>query len=179
MLRRWLKVAVVTTALAALGGPAALAESINDAMARAYSGNPTLQGARAGLRASDENVAQAKSGWRPTVSVQGEVRNTWAGNTDFQHQEEFVIGGVTIPEKNFTSNSNSNDPTGTVRITLSQPVFRGFRTVESIRQAKAGIRAEQQGLLVAEQRTLFDAVIMTMGRSGYVAFAWVSSSMAS
>ena len=163
MLRRWLKVAVVTTALAALGGPAALAESINDAMARAYSGNPTLQGARAGLRASDENVAQAKSGWRPTVSVQGEVRNTWVGNTDFRHQDEIVVGGVVIvPERNSTSNSNSNDPTGTVRITLSQPVFRGFRTVENIKQAKAGVRAEQQRLLATEQSTLFNAVTSYM-----------------
>ena len=49
------------------------AEALSDAWASAYETNPTLRSARAGQRATDENVPQALSGWRPQVAVQGEL----------------------------------------------------------------------------------------------------------
>src|SRR5689334_14605494 len=51
----------------------AFAENLPDAWAAAYETNPTLRAARAGQRATDENVPQALSGWRPQVAVQGEL----------------------------------------------------------------------------------------------------------
>ncbi|MBP5615470.1 MAG: hypothetical protein J6X42_02845, partial [Alphaproteobacteria bacterium] len=45
----------------------AKATTILEAMGDAYQHNPTLEGERANLRAVDENVAIAKSGYRPTV----------------------------------------------------------------------------------------------------------------
>ena len=47
------------------GQPRSLAE----ALALSYANNPTLLSERANLRATDENVPAALSGWRPTVSV--------------------------------------------------------------------------------------------------------------
>ena len=41
------------------------AQSIFEAMSSAYETNPTLQAQRAYLRSIDENVAIAKSGYRP------------------------------------------------------------------------------------------------------------------
>ena len=43
--------------------------TLNDALALTYATNPTLLAARAQLRAVDENVPQALSGWRPQVSI--------------------------------------------------------------------------------------------------------------
>ena len=47
----------------------AQAQTINDALVRAYQGNPQLNAERARLRATDENVAQALSGYRPQISL--------------------------------------------------------------------------------------------------------------
>ena len=46
----------------------ASAENLSNALSLAYSNNPTLNAARAGLRATDENVPQALSAYRPTIS---------------------------------------------------------------------------------------------------------------
>ena len=60
-------------ALVAMGGLMLTGEAqaqprtLQDALAAAYSNNPTLQAARAQLRATDESVPQALAGWRPTV----------------------------------------------------------------------------------------------------------------
>jgi outer membrane protein len=48
----------------------ACAETLADAVALAYETNPTLQAQRATQRALDENYIQARTGWRPTVTLQ-------------------------------------------------------------------------------------------------------------
>src|SRR5580704_17821281 len=45
------------------------AETLADALARVYQNNPQLTAQRAQLRAIDESVPQALSGYRPQVSV--------------------------------------------------------------------------------------------------------------
>ena len=57
-----------------------LADTLFGAMERAYSTNPTLQGERAGQRATDELVPQALSGWRPTVTLNADIGRDWATN---------------------------------------------------------------------------------------------------
>src|SRR6266404_1315795 len=65
---------IVRTMSAALamtyGWPgSATAEKIEAALARAYRNNPQLNAQRATVRQTDEGVAQALSGYRPTVSA--------------------------------------------------------------------------------------------------------------
>ena len=48
---------------------AAHAETLQEALAKAYENNPTLTAARAGQRANDENVPIQKSGGLPNVGV--------------------------------------------------------------------------------------------------------------
>src|SRR5690242_6182689 len=68
-------VKVVTGAAAAVlllvcAGPVpALADTIEAALVRAYQGNPQLNAQRAQVRATDENVPQALSGYRPKVGL--------------------------------------------------------------------------------------------------------------
>jgi outer membrane protein len=111
------------------------AESLAEAMRTAYRNNPTLEADRARQRATDELVPAAKSGWRPTVNAEESVTETFS-NTDVS------------PRNRRTSS--------TVNIQLSQPLFRGFKTVEGIRSAKANVEAGRQQLLATEQSVLFN-----------------------
>jgi outer membrane protein len=47
----------------------ARAETVSDALVRAYQSNPALNGERARQRATDENVPQAMAGYRPQVTA--------------------------------------------------------------------------------------------------------------
>jgi TolC family type I secretion outer membrane protein len=132
-----------------LGGttkPAA-AESLGEALAAAYEGNPTLRAERARQRATDEQVPQALSGWRPIVNIEAQLA--------------YDINDVDNAQANFF-NASPNEPVETypagVRINLAQPIFRGFRTVEATARAEATVRAGRQNLLAVEQQVLFNTV---------------------
>ncbi|MES0386016.1 MAG: channel protein TolC, partial [Hyphomicrobium sp.] len=71
---RW---AGLTMAVCLIGGPifaapSALAESLPEALGSAYAYNPRLDAQRAFLRARDEDVPIAMSGYRPEVFVGGD-----------------------------------------------------------------------------------------------------------
>ncbi|MFM2151250.1 MAG: hypothetical protein RLZZ187_3556, partial [Pseudomonadota bacterium] len=70
---RFALAALVMTAAAVVQLRPASAQTLQEALALAYSNNPALQAARAQLRAVDENVPQALAGWRPTVQLGGSV----------------------------------------------------------------------------------------------------------
>jgi TolC family type I secretion outer membrane protein len=120
-----------------LGAGAASAESLFEAMAKAYEGNPTLRAERARQRATDEQVPQALSGWRPVVRAEGSTSITETETNDIS------------PDAVFNSN---------LSITLTQPLFRGFKTVNGTKQAEANVEAGKQNLLSVEQNVLFQAV---------------------
>ena len=65
--------AAASLALAVAGvgmaGSDAAADTLEWALVQAYQNNPSLNAQRAALRATDENVPQALSGYRPKVSV--------------------------------------------------------------------------------------------------------------
>jgi len=118
----------------------AQAESLSQALTRAYLKNPQIAAERAALRATDEGVAKAKSGWRPQVFANGSVA--------LGHKK-------TTPTPGFGQDYNSEN----VSITLTQPVFNGFKTVEGVRRAKAAVRAGRQNLLAIEQKVLLSAAV--------------------
>ncbi len=117
------------------------AESLHDALLNAYRKNPTLNAARAGQRAVDENVPQALSGWRPTVSAQGTASQS---------------GTYTVLGTGLQTYANPTQENLTIR--LNQPVFRGFKTVESTEVAEAQVKAGRQQLLATEQVVLLNVV---------------------
>src|SRR5262245_29606027 len=74
-------------------GTPASAESLNEALSSAYRYNPRLDAARATLRATDEEVARAMSGYRPVIT----------GNADINYQNtntrpDSIGEGVTRPK---------------------------------------------------------------------------------
>jgi outer membrane protein len=114
------------------------AETLAEAMRSAYRKNPTLEADRARQRATDELVPSAKSGWRPTITAGATAQRQWSDSSRAQAD----------------GNSSLN-----LNIQLSQPVFRGFRTVEGIKSAKASVEAGRQQLLATEQAVLFNVAL--------------------
>lgn len=124
------------------------AETLEEALAAAYANNPALEAAQAGLRATDENVAQAKGGWRPTIEASGSIGRT-------QSQQTTSFGGVpTVRDDAFTAKNGS--------VSLVQPVFRGFKTVNSVNAAGAEVYAGREQLRSTEQQVLLEAVTAYM-----------------
>jgi outer membrane protein len=133
----------LTTALLAPILPAA-AQSLPDALAQAYANNPTLLAARANLRSVDENVPIALSGWRPTVSISSSASVIDSGSRSRTRL------GVTRADLDRESYSNS--------VTITQPVFRGGRTVAGTRRAENQVLAQRARLLATEQQVMGDSV---------------------
>jgi outer membrane protein len=119
----------------------AAAQTLQEALALAYANNPTLQAARAQLRAVDENVPQALAGWRPTVQVTGAAGQSTGSNR----------GNGTLTDW------RSRDTT-TVQGAVTQPLYRGGRTLASTRRAENQVLAQRARLLATEQQVMLDTV---------------------
>ena len=128
-------------ALVSLLGPLARAETLtlNQALAAAYETNTQLQAQRAALRATDEDVATAVSGWRPTVTA----------NANYGYTRD----RTSPPEFNVIAPNGHPRDAG---VTLTQPVINGT-TIPQTRQAKAGVEAGRAQLSSVEQSTLLNA----------------------
>jgi outer membrane protein len=141
MKNNWFRGLLFGAAVLAVGSispGSALADTLNRALEKAYSTNPTLNSARAGQRANDELVPQALSGWRPDVQIVGQLQSTFRERNTASEQRHFDQGAVSIQ--------------------LAQPLFRGFRTVEGTKAAEARVDAGRQNLLQTEQQVLFSVV---------------------
>ncbi len=131
---------MLATALSLSG--TARAQNIFEALSETYNTNPTLQAQRAYLRSIDENVAIAKSGYRPTISLDGSYGET-KSNVD-SDRGAYRVG-------------DGDSHTGSVAARISQPVFSGFSTVNSVKAADSQVRAEQNNLYNVEQDIFLQA----------------------
>lgn len=125
----WLALSMLSVA------PPAAAETLREALAMAYSTNPELLSERASLRATDEAVPQALSNWRPTVTLSG----------DSGYEEIDTTGPTEVRHPR------------TLELTVSQPIYRGGRTVNQTRQAEAEVLAGRARLHSREQVVLLSA----------------------
>jgi outer membrane protein len=145
-----LRLAYTVSALAlcaAISGTATpvRAETLQDVLAATYRYNPRLDAARAALRATDEEVARANSGYRPNISASADSGSVWTTS-------KLAAG---------TSASSETHPSG-YGVTSSQPLFRGFRTLNTVREAEATIRAGRENLRIVEQSVLLEAITAYM-----------------
>lgn len=116
------------------------AQTLEDALTAAYLNNPALLGQRARLRAVDEQVPQALSGWRPTVNLTASISRSKSFNT----------------ARTFGGRDQVRTPRGG-ELEISQPLYRGGRTLAATRQAENAVRAERQRLSSTEQDVLLEA----------------------
>ena len=139
---RWRRAALAAGAamLTATGGVGVGAETLEEALARAYENNPALLAERARLRSTDEGVAQASSEWRPSVTVNG--------NLGYQRRNG-AAGGA-------PASSTSTRPRG-LSLSVDQNVYRGGRGAAALRRAEHLVRSDRAGLSATEQAVLLDA----------------------
>jgi outer membrane protein len=161
------------------------AETLKEALTAAYLYNPTLKGARAQLRATDNQVSLAKSGYRPTITgtVQygfEDVRNRY--NVTNSATGDLVYcptGGVAatggcntpstatgLPLSSLTGGSssigNGTSNPRTAQIALQQNVFDGFRTYNNVKGSEAIVEAGREDLRGSEENVLLNAATAYM-----------------
>lgn len=129
-------------------GMAAQAETItlNDALGLAYETNPNLDASRAALRATDENVAKANAGWRPTANINGQY------GYERQQFGDVSTGSGVVPGGAITDHPLQG------QLTVTQPLFRGGKTIAEVGRAKALVRQGRAQLIDSEQQTLLNGV---------------------
>jgi len=127
--------AALFVSVAVLSTPAS-AETIQGALSKAYQNNSKLNSARAGVRVTDEGVAIAKSGYRPTI----------AGSASIDYSTTRREGGGTtrLTQGNFG-------------VQINQTLFDGFQTKNNVAAAEARVSASVESLRNTEEDTLFSA----------------------
>jgi outer membrane protein len=114
------------------------AETLADAIALAYQSNPTLQSARAQLRALDESYVQAQAGYRPTAEVQVEPSYSKAQSVNVLGQKIDPFNGLS----------------GAAVVTLNQPIYTGGKVASAVRAASNDIAAGREQLRALEAQVL-------------------------
>lgn len=125
---------------------------LNTAMAKAYNFNPELFSYRSRLKAVDEQVPQAYSGWLPTAKI----------NYGYGYDRETLNGRSATPnDKSHPINRSYS---------LSQPIFNGGESLARTSRAFNSVKLARVQLLDAEQRILGNAVkaYMDVVRTGEI-----------
>lgn len=153
------------TCVAAAAGPLALsipthaettrAETLESALVDAYQGNPQLNVQRAIVRATDEQVPQALSGYRPRVSATGTL-----GVQSTSTTSQILPQPPGVPAQYFT-NSGENMPYS-AGITAVQNIYNGFQTANRTRAAESQVSAARATLQVTQTSVLLNAVTAYM-----------------
>lgn len=147
-------VKVVTGAAAAVlllafaGATPVLADTIEAALVRAYQNNPQLNAQRASVRATDEGVPQALSGYRPKVAVTASGGYQYSDVVSQSAGGQSHVTGVQVPRA--------------VGATITQTLFNGQQTANRTRAAESQVSGAREGLRVLEQTVLLSAATIYM-----------------
>jgi outer membrane protein len=137
----------------------ARAETLNGALAQAYSANPNLAAGRAGVRAIDESVPQALAGLRPQVT--GDARLGAMDRRNVADSREETNNDPTSWDWVHSVQSGRATPRTGV-LSVEQPIFDGFKTQNATSSAQSNVLAARQRLRLLEQRVLLQAVTAYM-----------------
>lgn len=118
----------------------ASAESLQDALALAYSSNPQLQAERAGVLATEETVTQAKAARLPGVSANGSIG--------------YSAGDQSSP---FFSGTNDYSPRS-VSASAQQTLYGGGAIQGSIDLARVNVEMARNQLRLLENQVLLQAL---------------------
>ncbi|MGO8911174.1 MAG: TolC family outer membrane protein [Bradyrhizobium sp.] len=126
----------------------ASADTMEAALLRAYQNNPQLNAQRATVRATDENVPQALSGYRPKVAA------TASGGGQYTNELAEISSGSKIEE----------GPQGphAVGVTVTQTLYNGNQTANKTRAAESQVSGAREGLRLMEQSVLLAAATVYM-----------------
>lgn len=135
---------VAAAAATATPAPGLPGRTLQDALAAAYSNNPSLQAARAQLRATDENVPTALAGWRPQIVVSASVGPAFGTQTSTTTGREIT--------------SQQGRAVATTSGTVTQPLYRGGRTRAGTNRAENQVVTQRAKLIATEEQLFSDTV---------------------
>ena len=123
----------------------AQADTLPEALVRAYQGNPQLNAQRAQLRGTDENIPQALAGYRPQIA---------AGLSAGLQAVRSLLPDNTI--------QTANQKPWTIGLTVTQTLFNGFKTANSVRQSESQVQSGREALRNVGEGVLLDAATAYM-----------------
>ena len=148
-LRRIMKAGSLAGCIMALSAYSTQAQTLTDALAETYNTNPQLLAQRALLRATDEQVPQALSFWRPTVAFTGQAGIATSSLERKPGPEALVTRSV----------NHAITRPNALTFQATQPIYRGGRTEAQTRQAINTVESTRAQTLAVET-TVFQAVAM-------------------
>lgn len=139
--RLWFRASIVALLATPIALEHASAQSLQDALERAYNSNPQLDVQRTEIRRQGEQVRQAKAGRRPTFEATGSYTLQRADTTRF---DDLNFGLPPTPGDDTGDDAGGalfnvgvqNIVSGALR--AEQQVYTGGRVTSAIRQAEAG-----------------------------------------
>lgn len=134
------------TALLCTVSSVAFADTLEDVLSYTYENSLTVTAERAGLKAKDEGVVKAKSGYRPTIQGEGSIGRA---------RNDALYEGSTARQK-ITQTPKD------VSLSFVQPVFSGLTTYNTVQASKNDVRSGRFMLKNTEQATLLDAAAVYM-----------------
>ena len=155
--RRIANLASIAGVVVGLTAVSTQAQTLTDALAEAYNPNPQLLAQRALLRATDEQVPQALSFWRPQVTFTGQV-----GLNTSSLQTPPIAPALNLLSGQTTSTSDRRHiitRPDLLQFQAIEPVYRGGRTVAQTRQAINTVESTRAQTLAVET-SVFQAVAM-------------------
>src|SRR5258705_2679951 len=145
--------AVAVLLMMSIGPSPVLADTIEAALVRAYQINPQLNAQRASVRATDENVPQALSGYRPRVAI--------TGSAGYQYTDTNTTSGGSPTAIVRTEIHGTNAPRS-IGATVTQTLFNGQQTANRTRAAESQVSGAREALRVLEQGVLLSAATIYM-----------------
>lgn len=116
------------------------AESLTNALAKAYTNNPAMAAALISVKLASEDIVLRKSGKRPQVNLSATTQYSWAD-----------LGGT-----------QSDSGSTSLNLQYNQRLFDGLKTDAQVDQARAYVDAATQGLRNTEQNVLLSAATAYM-----------------
>src|ERR1700733_13161942 len=124
------------------------ADTMEAALLRAYRNNPQLNAQRASVRATDEAVPQALSGYRPKAAL------TFSGGGQFVNQLADGSAGKKIEQ--------GIEAPHAAGLTVTQTLYNGNQTANKTRAAESQVFGAREGLRLMEQSVLLAAATIYM-----------------
>lgn len=142
-----LRTSTILAGCLALSAPAQ-AETLREALAKAYRANPTLTAARAGQRANDENVPLQRSAGLPSAQVQGEYSEyARRPSIGVERRSASVTGNVSVPLYSGGTVRNSVNA-AKLRVEAGQQDLRGTEAAVFSRVVAAYLDVIRDGEIV-------------------------------
>ena len=154
---------VLAAALAGFSATAVLGETIGGALAKAYLSNPDIGQQRAAVRAADEEVSKASSGYRPKVNAEADSQILEFKNKQVQQKQKADVdpGADVVDFAPPAVSTRLPKPRG-FGLTVKQTLWDADRTLNSVRRADSQVMAKREQLRNTEQNVLMDGAAAYM-----------------